>query len=151
MGRTRSSPTSSQTGDKITGEMYDQITDRSEYLDDFVEMIGKDIAYETRRRLQQMIRRFGTETVQNSRLPDTSDIQGRITGSHVQFTKTYRGAMEITWTVGEKQVASLPARRAQGSILGSPRSGSDVYHGKVDHQAKGAARLVSAATSTGQL
>ena len=42
-----------QTGDKITGEMFD----------DFVEVIGKDIANETRRRLQQMVRRFGTETV----------------------------------------------------------------------------------------
>ena len=88
-----------QTGDKITGEMYDQITDRSDYFDDFVEVIGKDIAHESRRRCEQMIRRFGTETVRNSRLPDTSDIQGKITGSHVQFTKTYRGAMEIAWTV----------------------------------------------------
>src|SRR5208337_1393286 len=80
-----------QNGDKITGEMYDQITNRSQYLDDFVEVIGKDIAYESRRRFEQVIGRFGTETVRNSRLPDTSDIQGKITGSHVQFTKTYRG------------------------------------------------------------
>jgi hypothetical protein len=96
-----------QTGDRITGEMYDQITNRSDYLDDFVGVIGKDISSETRRRLQQMIRRFGTETVMNSRLPDTSDIQGRITGSHVKFTKTYRGAMEVTWTVDEDPVASF--------------------------------------------
>src|SRR4051812_34219151 len=97
----------SQTGEKFTGEMYDQITDRSEYLDEFVEMTGKDIGYETRRRLQQGIRRFGTETVQNSRLPDTSDIRGRISGSQVHFTKTYRGTMEITLNVGEKQIGSL--------------------------------------------
>ena len=96
-----------QNGDKITGEMYDQITNRSQYLDDFVEVIGKDIAYESRRRFEQVIGRFGTETVRNSRLPDTSDIQGKITGSHVQFTKTYRGALEITLTVGEEQVGSF--------------------------------------------
>jgi hypothetical protein len=98
-----------QAGGKIMGEMYDQITDRSDYLDDYVEVIGEDIAYETRRRFEQVIRRFGTETVRNSRLPDTSDIQGKITGSQVQFTKSYRGAMEITWPVDEKTVAS--ARR----------------------------------------
>jgi hypothetical protein len=81
-------------------------------------VIGKDIAYESRRRLEQVIGRFGKETVRNSRLPDTSDIQGKITGSHVQFTKTYRGAAEITWTVGEEQV--VPARRSPGSLLWSP-------------------------------
>ena len=96
-----------QIGDRITGEMYDQLTDRSDYLDDFVEVIGKDIAYETRRSFEQVIRQFGTETVRNSRLPDTSDIQGKITGSQVKFTKTYRGAMEITLTVGEKQIGSF--------------------------------------------
>ena len=96
-----------QTDDMITGEMYDQITNRSDYLDDFVEAIGKDIASETRRRLQQVISQFGTETVCNSRLPDTSDIQGKITESLVQFTKTYRGALEVTLTVGEKQVGSF--------------------------------------------
>ena len=48
-----------QNGDKITGEMYDQITNRSQYLDDFVEVIGKDIAYESRRRFEQVIGRFG--------------------------------------------------------------------------------------------
>ena len=57
--------------------------------------------------MQLMIRRFGTETVLNSRLPDTSDIQGRTSGSQVRFTKTYRGAMEISWTVDEKIVASV--------------------------------------------
>ena len=44
-----------QNGDKLTGEMYDQITNRSQYLDDFVEVIGKDIAYESRRRFEQVI------------------------------------------------------------------------------------------------
>ena len=51
-----------------------------------------------------MVKQFGTETVHNARLPETSDIKGSIKGSQVQFTKTYRGAMEITLTVGEKMV-----------------------------------------------
>src|SRR5947209_17259189 len=80
-----------QTGDRISGEMYDQITDRADYLNDFVDIIGSDIASETRRGFERMIRRFGTEIVRNSHLPDTSDIEGRIRGSHVEFTKTYRG------------------------------------------------------------
>jgi hypothetical protein len=95
-----------QAGDKITGEMYDQITQRSDYFVDYVEMIGKDIASGTKRKMQQMIWQLGTETVRNSRLPDTCDLQGRITGSHVQFTKTYRGALEVIWTVEENPVAS---------------------------------------------
>ena len=32
-----------QNGTKITGEMYDQITERSDYLDEYVDLIGKDI------------------------------------------------------------------------------------------------------------
>ena len=96
-----------QTGKTISGEMYDQITHRSDYLDDYVELIGLDIAAETRRRLEQAIRQFGTEVVFNSRLPDASDIRGKIMGSQVQFTKTYREAMEITLNVGEKQLSSF--------------------------------------------
>jgi hypothetical protein len=107
-----------QTGGRITGEMYDQLTDRSDYLADFVEMIGRHIAHEARRRLQQMVRRYGTETVRNSRLPDTSDIQGKINGSHVQFTKTYRGTVEITWSVEETTVASFRRDRHQVQYSG---------------------------------
>jgi hypothetical protein len=96
-----------QNGDRLTREMYEQVTNQLAYLDDFVEVIGKNIATETRCRLQQMIRRFGTETVRNSRLPDTSDVHGRLTGSLVQFTKTYQGAMQVTLTVEEDSVASF--------------------------------------------
>ena len=96
-----------QDGSTIMGEMYDQITEQSGYLDDYVELLGKDISDATRRRAQQMISRFGKETVRSSRLPETSDIRGTITGSDVQFTKTYRGAMEVYWTVDEQPVAAL--------------------------------------------
>jgi hypothetical protein len=96
-----------QTGDTITGEMYDQITERSDYLDDFVEILGEQIPTDTRRRFEQPIRQFGTETVRKSRLPDTSDIQGTLKGCQVQFTKTYRGTMEIILTVDENPVSSV--------------------------------------------
>ena len=42
----------------------------------------------------------------NYRLPDKSDIRGKITGNHVRFTKSYRGATEFTWTVQEQTVAT---------------------------------------------
>ena len=97
----------SQTGERITGEMYDQITDRSDYLDDYVEILGEQLPQDTRREFQQAIRRFGSETMRNWRLPDTADIQGKLVGSHVRFTKTYRGVMEITLTVGDRRVGSF--------------------------------------------
>jgi hypothetical protein len=96
-----------QTGNKITGEMYDQITERSDYFDDFVKLLGNDISDDTRFKMQQMIHLFGPDTVRNSRLPETSDIQGRIMGGQVQFTKTYRGAIEVTWTVEDRTVAKV--------------------------------------------
>ncbi len=96
-----------QTGSKITGEMYDQITERSNYLDSLVELFTEDIPHRNRRKCEQVISHFGTETVQHSRLPDTSDIQGRITGRQVQFTKTYRGAYEVKLTVGKDQIGSF--------------------------------------------
>ena len=94
------------SGGKFTGDMYDQITDRSDYLDSLLEVYGNDVPIEVKHSLTTIIRQFGTETVLTSRLPDRSDIQGRITGCQVQFTKSYRGATEYTWTVGEEQVGS---------------------------------------------
>jgi hypothetical protein len=96
-----------QTGNRITGEMYDQITDQSNYLDSLLAICGRDISSEARRGLEAMIRRFGAEIVGNSRLPDTSDIQGRIAGNRVEFTKTYRGVLEMAITVREHEVGSL--------------------------------------------
>ena len=98
-----------QSGNAIAGEMYDQITQESHYFADFIEFIGKDVSNEARHRMEAMVRRFGPETVRNSRLPDTSDLEGRITGSEVRITKSYRGACEVTWTVEGEPVAS--ARR----------------------------------------
>jgi hypothetical protein len=97
----------SQTGDNLAGEMFDQVTNRSDYFDEFLEVIGENVSVEKRFRLQQMLTRFGKETVRNSRLPDTSDIRGKIKGSRVQFTKTYRGKYEVTWTVHGKEMGSV--------------------------------------------
>jgi hypothetical protein len=97
----------SQTGSRITGEMYDQITDRSDYLDSLAGICGRDISSEARQALEAMIRRFGAETVGSYRLPDTSDIQGRVAGNTVEFTKTYRGALEVALTVREQEVRSF--------------------------------------------
>ena len=63
--------------------MYDQITERSDYLDSLLEVCGDEIAIGVKHSLTTMIRQFGTETVRIDRLPDTSDIKGKITGNHV--------------------------------------------------------------------
>ncbi len=77
-----------QTGDRITGEMYDQITDVSDLLERLVEAFQEDITQGRRRELEKVIEQFGKETVVvTTRPPDTSDLAGRITGSVVQFTK----------------------------------------------------------------
>ena len=95
-----------QTGDNIRGEMYDQMRSRSDYFGNSVVILGEQIPIDTRRKLEQVIKQFGTETVPNSRLPVISEIRGTITGSQVRFTKNYRG-LETTWTAGEKQVGSF--------------------------------------------
>ena len=92
-----------QTGDRITGEMYDQMRDRSDYFGTSVVVLGMQLPNEIKRNFEQVIRRFGTEMVPNSAPPDMSEIQGKITGSQVQFTKTYQG-LEITSTAVEKQI-----------------------------------------------
>jgi hypothetical protein len=98
--------------------MYDQITDQSDYLDSFLAICGRDIPYEARQGFEAMIRLFGTETVGSSHLPETSDIQGKIAGTRVEFTKTYRGAAEVTWTVREQEVSSFRREGHKVQYLG---------------------------------
>jgi hypothetical protein len=102
-----------QSGGTITGEMYDQITEHSEYFNEFVDVIERDIPDEARRRMRQMIQRFGPRTVRNARLPDASDVEGKLRGSQLSFKKTYRGAMELSWSVDGATVASLRRDRHQ--------------------------------------
>jgi hypothetical protein len=101
-----------QSGDRITGEMYDQITDISDSLERILEAHQEDMTQGRRRKLERVIKQFGTDSVVvASRLPDTSDLEGRITGSLVEFTKTYRGSNDVTWIVKGKEIAGLQRRR----------------------------------------
>jgi hypothetical protein len=95
------------TGDRITGEMYDQITGRSDYVDDFYAVIRQDISHQAGLAMEMMIKRFGQDAVRHSRLPDVTDIYGNITGRRLKFTKAYRGAYEVKWTVQEHEVLSV--------------------------------------------
>jgi hypothetical protein len=78
-----------QTANSITGEMYDQITEQSDDFVEFVKSIDKSITDESRRRLEAMISQIGPKSVRNSRLPDTSDLEGTVRGTQVEFTKSY--------------------------------------------------------------
>jgi hypothetical protein len=96
-----------QTGSKITGEMFDQITEQSNYLDDLLEIYGENLSSHLRENWVHSIQHLGTEIVHNSRLPDTSDIRGSIKGRRIEFVKSYRGTLECRLTVGERQIGSL--------------------------------------------
>ena len=61
-----------QTGNMITGKMYDQIRERSDHFDKIAEILEKQMPNDVRRRFEQAFRRFGTGTVRISRLPDVS-------------------------------------------------------------------------------
>ena len=99
-----------QEGDRITGEMYDQITDRSELLDTIIQAHRDDLSPGRILQLEAAIRRFGDGAVTvHSRLPHTSDIEGTVAGGLVEFRKTYRGALEVEWSVGGRGIGS--ARR----------------------------------------
>jgi hypothetical protein len=98
--------------DRIAGEMYDQITDRSRLLDTILERYGQEMTQRNKRRLEASVNQFGAgNIIVNSRLPDTSDIAGRISGNQVSFTKTYRGVYSTLWTVGGRQVGYGHRRR----------------------------------------
>ncbi len=69
----------SQSRDTLTGEMYDQVTDRSEILDRVLEIVRDDTSAGNRRKMENAISQFGREAVvRNSRLPDTSVIRGSL-------------------------------------------------------------------------
>jgi hypothetical protein len=101
-----------QEGNRITGEMYDQIKDRSQLLDTIVEVHREEISPRKMLRLEEVIRRFGDGAVLvNSHLPEASDIEGTVVGDVVSFTKSYRGAFEVHWNVKGKQVGSATRPR----------------------------------------
>jgi hypothetical protein len=100
-----------QEGNRIIGEMYDQITEHSELLERFFELRRDELSSTGRSQIEWAIHQFGAETVVvNWRLPDTSDFEGRITGDRVEFTKTYRGSFEGAWAVGGREIGSVERR-----------------------------------------
>lgn len=100
-----------QQGERITGEMYDQITDRSEVLDRLIEVCREGISDWHRRRLEAIVKRLGTEAVVvSSRLPETSDVEGTVNGDFVQFVKCYRGSVEMKLTADGVDVGSVERR-----------------------------------------
>lgn len=80
-----------QTGDNIRGEMYDQMRSRSDYFGNSVVILGEQIPIDTRRKLEQVIKQFGTETVPNSRLPVISEIRERSRGARSGSQRTTGG------------------------------------------------------------
>ncbi len=108
-----------QEGNRITGEMYDQITDRSNFLEELLEWGREDLSSFHRLRIERTISQLGTGTVVvNSRLPDTSDLDGKITGDRVEFAKTYRGSWEFNWSVGGIELGSKERKRHQVHYCG---------------------------------
>jgi hypothetical protein len=96
-----------QNGNRITGEMYDQITERSAPIDSFLETFREDISLGARRNWERVMEQLGTrDVVVMTHLPDTSDIDGKIRGNLVKFTKSYRGSYDVNWSVHDRVVAS---------------------------------------------
>jgi hypothetical protein len=95
-----------QTGNMITGEWYDQIRERADHFDRIAEILETQMPNEVSRAFERVFRRFGTGTVRIRRLPDMSEIEGKITGSQVRFTKTYPG-LESTWIAREAEVGTF--------------------------------------------
>ncbi|HEU5117577.1 MAG TPA: hypothetical protein VFT74_13110 [Isosphaeraceae bacterium] len=89
---------------RLFGEMYDQITDRSEFLDSILEAYGEQISDVERRRIERLVHRFQEHRVEYiSHLPEASKIEGRVLGERVDFLKTYQGAHEVRVLVDGKE------------------------------------------------
>jgi hypothetical protein len=83
-------------GRRLAGEMYDQVTDRTELLHAMVESYGERIAEHQRRKIEALIDHFGDRNVEfRSHLPESSDLAGSVRGDRVAFVKSYRGDYEI--------------------------------------------------------
>jgi hypothetical protein len=101
-----------QSGRGISGEMYDQITDRSDTLERFLETRGPELSLMQRQRLHGIVDRLGTSSIiVSTTLPDTSDIEGKIHGDEVRFAKTYRGACVYSSTIAGYDRATTRVER----------------------------------------
>ena len=117
-----------QNGDKFTGEMYDQITNRSSLLEEYLELFRDDIRAEPRRQLAMTVKRFGEgNVVVNSSLPETSDISGKITGSLVEFTKTLSRLLRGRLHDQRRRTHGSTKGEAQSRVFWSIGSGDNVH------------------------
>jgi hypothetical protein len=95
-----------QSGGRISGEMYDQVTDHS---DDFRKVLaarGREIPLGLRLQINLLVLLNGSRSVgYRIRLPDTSDLQGTVRGERVKFTKVYRGT-SLSETLVDGEVLS---------------------------------------------
>jgi hypothetical protein len=89
-----------QDGNRLSGEMYDQITEVSDTLERFLDVRRAEIPPMQTLQLEETIRLLGSRTMLVTyRMPDTSDIVGTIHGDQVAFTKSYRGAVVYEATI----------------------------------------------------
>jgi hypothetical protein len=94
-----------QEGSRVFGEMYDQVTDYSESLENILETRRDQLSVLQRWKIEQTLTLIGARSmVVSFRLPDTSDIEGTVRGVQVKFTKRYRGTVVHKSTVEGKDV-----------------------------------------------
>jgi hypothetical protein len=101
-----------QSGRRIVGEMYDQVTERSELLDTLLDRFREDLTPRARVTIEAGIALLGTREIEvRTHLPDAADIDGVVDGDRIRFTKTYRGSYEAAWWVADRLVGAVERRR----------------------------------------
>jgi hypothetical protein len=98
-----------QSGRQITGSMYDQITSETQYLDEYYEVVKQGLSDRQKYYFEMVIRRFGDETVRHSRLPDTSDLKGRVTGNTSGSPRHTAATRKSTGRSGRKRSPLIAA------------------------------------------
>lgn len=83
-----------QDGTRLSGEMYDQVTEVTDSLEHILSSRRAEIPHEFAMRIESTLIALGSRKMRVTyRLPDTSDIEGTILGERVDFTKSYRGSV----------------------------------------------------------
>ncbi len=83
-----------QSGSELSGEMFDEVTDYSDDFRKVLEARGREVPLGMRLQIKLMISLYGKQSVgYRIRLPDTSDLRGRVRHERVKFIKAYRGTM----------------------------------------------------------
>ena len=124
-----------QTGSRLRGEMYDQITDVSDTLERILELRRTELPTAVAWRAYETIRQLGSKTmVVSTRLPDTSDIEGTIHGDQVEFTKFYRGTVRYQSTIRRRALQSARSNRPPRALFRAAGRRGRVHRRPMDHQ-----------------